>query len=95
MVHRFVKRKVKTIWGDLMKEFIKNLLIILSTPIYLLAMFVMCIIWISKKVGDNIMDLVNEWIDFMKDDYKEIYEVVKKYGNRKKIKKLEEKSHRK
>lgn len=60
-----------------MKEFIKDLLILLSTPIYLLAAFVMCIIWASIKVGDSIKYFMNEWINFMKEDYKKVYEVIK------------------
>lgn len=60
-----------------MKDFIKNLLILLSTPIYLLAAFVMCIVWASEKVGDGLMYWINKWINFMKDDYKKIYEVIK------------------
>lgn len=60
-----------------MKEFIKNLLILLSTPIYLLAAFVMCVVLLSKRLGDTLMYHINKWINFMKDDYKKIYEVIK------------------
>lgn len=60
-----------------MKEFIKNLLILLSTPIYLLVMIIVGIILLSKSFGNVVMYHVNKWINFMKDDYKKIYEVMK------------------
>lgn len=60
-----------------MKDFLKDLLILLSTPIYLLAGFVLGIIWASIKVGDGIKHLMNEWIKFMKEDYKHVYELIK------------------
>ena len=87
MVHRFIKRKVETVWGDVMKEKIKNLLILLSTPIYLLVGIVLCIIWASQKVGEKISELMSEWINFMKDDYKKVYEVIKNDSNKRKHKK--------
>lgn len=74
---KFSKGKVKTIWGDVMKEFLKDLLILLSSPLYIIGMLTLGIFVLAYKVGDNLMYHVNKWIDFMKDDYKKIYEVIK------------------
>ena len=60
-----------------MKEFIKNLLILLSTPLYIIAAFAIGILLLSKEVGENIKNYMNEWIEFMKDDYEKVYEVIK------------------
>ena len=60
-----------------MREFIKKLLILLSTPFYLIAASLMCILWISRKIGDGLLNHINEWIEFMESDYKKIYEMIK------------------
>lgn len=70
-----------------MKEKIKDLLILLSTPIYLLVGIVLCIIWASQKVGESISYYIDEWINFMKDDYEKVYEVIKNASNERKHKK--------
>lgn len=55
----------------------KNLLILLSTPLYIIGGLTLGIYVIAREVGDGLMYLVKKWIDFMKDDYKKIYEVMK------------------
>lgn len=60
-----------------MKEFIKNLLILLSTPLYIIGILTLGVCVTAREVGDGLMYLVNKWINFMKDDYKKIYEVIK------------------
>lgn len=66
-----------------MKEFFKNVVIFLSTPIYLLAFLMVAIFYVCKDVGDNILLLTTKWINFMKEDYKKVYEVIKNGSTKK------------
>ena len=61
-----------------MKEFIKNILILLSTPFYLIGIMIMVIIIISENIGKNLMYLIESWIEYMKSDYKKLYETIKR-----------------
>ena len=61
-----------------MKEFIKNILILLSTPFYLIGIMITVIIIISENIGKNLMYLIKSWIEYMKSDYKKLYETIKR-----------------
>lgn len=75
-----------------MKEFLINLLILLSTPFYLIGLLVLAIMSLMLNVTDILLDFIKKHIEFMKSDYIEIYKILKgklKNGNRKRKNKKE------
>lgn len=60
-----------------MKKFLIDLLILLSSPFYILAVLLLSIISLALKCGREIARIIDKWIEFMKSDYNEAYRILK------------------
>lgn len=60
-----------------MKEFIINLLILLSSPFYVLAVLLLSTISLVLKFERKLARIIDKCIEFMKSDYNEAYKIIK------------------
>lgn len=65
-----------------MKKFLIDLLILLSTPLYVIAVIVFAIISVLLRCSETIGDFVSNAIEFMKSDYIDLFDFIKKYFKR-------------
>lgn len=62
-----------------MKEFLINLLVLLLTPIYILAAIFLGILMLGLRFGESGGEVLEKAINFMKSDYEKIFKQIKTY----------------